>query len=95
MDTPEAAESATARLAGVTLSAPFDEADWKSTVGAPSSSWMINVWPVVPPRVALAGALRSTRRVSSSSSVLSFTTATVMVSVVVPAANVRVPETRV
>ena len=75
---PETAESETARLAGVTDSAPLELARLKVTVGGLSLSRMVPV-PVPLAMVARVGLLRLTVKVSSISSMLSPLTTIVMV----------------
>ena len=82
-------------MAGVLPSPPADDAASKATDGASSSSVMVRVCETFPPRAALPGLLRVTCTVSGISSVLSLMMVTVIVSVVTPAARVRVPGTRV
>ena len=56
---------------------------------------MVYVWSVVAPRVALTGLLTVNCTVSLGSSMVSFTTVSVMFSAVSPGVKVNVPEARV
>ena len=59
--------------------------------GGPSSSLMVNVWIVLPPKLAFDGFDKVNVTVSFGSSSVSSASETVIFCVVVPAANVTVP----
>src|SRR5438034_3923329 len=75
---PEAVESATARLAGVTDSTPLELEALNETVGGLSLSVMVQV-PVPVAMAAWIGLVRLTVKVSLNSSILSPLTTTVIV----------------
>ena len=91
----DAADRDTGICTAAVPSPPPAAAASKATAGGWSSSVMVTVWVVIPPRVTLTVSPRVTWTVSFSSSVVSLTTETWMVSTVVPALKVRVPEARV
>ena len=82
----------TSSSTGDVSSAPAAAPVMKDNAGGASSSVMVQVAVVMAPRVLLPGPVSSTCTVSSVSSRASFITVTSMVSTVLPAVKVRVPE---
>ena len=92
---PEDPDRDTGIITAAADSPPELPAESKATAGGASLSVMVRVCMVVAPATALAGSLKVTWMVSSLSSMVSSTTAMVIVSTVSPGAKVSVPEARV